>query len=82
MTSSRRWKASSRALEIREQEYLKLNKALSLVQEEQDNQKYYEAMHQDNYKIQDYMQDPFAYLASYDPDTVYFDQEMKEPYCM
>ena len=35
-----------------EQEYLNLIKAFSAVQEEQDNQQYYEAMHQDDYKIQ------------------------------
>ena len=82
MTSSRRWKASSRALEIREQEYLNLNKAFSAVQEEQENHQYYESMHKNNYKIQDYMQDPIAYLVRYDPYTMYFDQAMKEPYCM
>ena len=48
------------------------------MQEEQDNQQYYEAMHQDDYKIQDDMQDPLAYLASYDLYTMYFYQAMKE----
>ena len=36
-------------------------------------------MHQDDYKIQEDMQDPLVYLASSDPDTIYFDQAMKEP---
>ena len=77
--SSRRWKASARALEIRDQESLNLNKAYSAVPEEKNNQQYYKAMHQDNYNIQDDMEDPLAYLAIYDPDTMYFDQAMKEP---
>ena len=36
-------------------------------------------MHQDDYKIKDDMQYPLAYLARSDPDTMYFDQAMKEP---
>ena len=54
-----------------------MNKAFSAVQEEQNNQQYYETMHQYDYKIQDDMQDPRAYLASSDPETMYFDQDMK-----
>ena len=50
--SSRRWKAPARALQIRKCEYLYLKKAYNAVQEEQNNQKYYEAMYQDNHKIQ------------------------------
>ena len=46
---------------------------------EQEEQQYYEAMHQYDYKIQDDMQDPLAYLASSDPDIMYFDQAMKQP---
>ena len=56
-----------------------MNKAYSAVKEEQNNQQYYEAMHQDNYKIQDDTEDPLAYLARSDPDTMKFDQAMKEP---
>ena len=36
-------------------------------------------MHQDDYKIQDDMKEPLAYLSSYEPDTMYFDQAMKQP---
>ena len=36
-------------------------------------------MHQDDYKIQDNMQDPMAYLESSEPDTMYFDQAMNQP---
>ena len=49
--SYRKCKASARSLEIKEQEYLNLNKVFSAVQEEQDNQRYYEAMYQDGYNI-------------------------------
>ena len=31
-------------------------------------------MHKDDYKIHDEMEDPLAYLASSDLDTMYFDQ--------
>ena len=36
-------------------------------------------MHQEDNKLQDDMEDPIAYLASSEPDTMYFDQAMKEP---
>ena len=41
-------------------------------------------MHEENYKMQYEMEDPSAYLASHDTDTMYFDQEMKHPdrYCL
>ena len=33
-------------------------------------------MLQDNYKIQEEMEYPLAYLDSSDPETIYFDQSM------
>ena len=59
-----------RYLEIREQESPNLNKAFSTVQSEQNNQNYYKAMHQDDYKILDDMEDPMACLSRSDPDTI------------
>ena len=59
---------------------MNLNQAFSAVQGEKEEQQYYEAMHQDDYKIQDGMQDPLAYLDSSDTDTMYFDKVMKQPY--
>ena len=38
-------------------------------------------MHQDNYKIQDDMEYLLVYLASYDPDTMYFGQAMNQLEC-
>ena len=78
-TYYRRWKVSAIALESREQESLNRNTEFIAVQGQEEEQHYYEAMHQDDYKIQDDMQDTLAYLASSDMDTIYFDQEMKQP---
>jgi hypothetical protein len=36
-------------------------------------------MHEDEYRIQDEMTDPIAFLAKTDEDTMYFHQEMKAP---
>jgi len=40
---------------------------------------YYEAMHEDDYRLQDEMTDPFAFLASSSPDTMYYDQAIRQP---
>ena len=41
---------------------------------------YYDALHQDDYKMQDNMKDPMASIASEgDKDTMYYHQAMKEP---
>eukprot|EP00957_Ditylum_brightwellii_P131213 10007622-Ditylum_brightwellii.AAC.1 len=40
---------------------------------------YYDAMHEDDYRIQDLMQDPIAFEASTDPDTLYYHQAMAAP---
>jgi hypothetical protein len=41
---------------------------------------YYDAMHEDDYKMQDDMTDPIAFLArTSDPDTMYYHQAMKQP---
>ena len=36
-------------------------------------------MQQDNCRIQDNMKDPVVYLESSEPDTMYFDQDMRKP---
>ena len=73
-TYQRRWKASDRALESKEQESLNRNTSFTAVQGQEEGKHYYEAMHKDDYKIHDEMEDPLAYLASSDLDTMYFDQ--------
>jgi hypothetical protein len=40
---------------------------------------YYEALHEDDYQIQEDMVDPIAFLARTNADTMYFDQAMKQP---
>ena len=42
-------------------------------------QAYYEAMHQEDYLLQDQMQNPIAFMASTNQDTMYFHQAMKAP---
>eukprot|EP00957_Ditylum_brightwellii_P032239 2443087-Ditylum_brightwellii.AAC.1 len=37
---------------------------------------YFDAMHEDDYCIQDLMQDPIAFKATSDPGTLYFHQAM------
>ena len=40
---------------------------------------YYEAMHEDDYLLQDQLQDPIAFMNSTSPDVLYFDQAMRQP---
>eukprot|EP00957_Ditylum_brightwellii_P173061 13175707-Ditylum_brightwellii.AAC.2 len=40
---------------------------------------YYDAMHKDDYRIQNLMQDPIAFKASTDPDTLYYHQAIAAP---
>jgi hypothetical protein len=40
---------------------------------------YYDALHEDDYEIQDKMMDPIAFKASTDPDTMYYHEAMAAP---
>lgn len=40
---------------------------------------YYDALHEDDYALQDAMDNPIAFLAQTDADTMYFDQAMQAP---
>jgi hypothetical protein len=41
---------------------------------------YYESMHEEDYKLQDMLQDPISFLSKHgDPDTMYFHQAMRQP---
>ena len=40
---------------------------------------YYDALHEDDYLLQDQMSDPISFLAKTDADTMYYHQAMKEP---
>ena len=46
---------------------------------EEELEEYYDALHQDDYEIQDEMKDPIAFLANSDRDTMYYHQTMKQP---
>ena len=41
---------------------------------------YYDAIHQDYYKTQDEMSDSIAFIAKYEAETMYYHQDMKQPY--
>jgi hypothetical protein len=40
---------------------------------------YYDVLHEDDYRIQDDMKDPVAFMSSTDEDTMYYDQAMNAP---
>jgi hypothetical protein len=44
-----------------------------------EDEAYYNVLHEDDYRIQDDMKDPVAFMSSTDEDTMYFDQAMKAP---
>lgn len=46
---------------------------------EVEREQYYEAMHEDDYTLQDNMADPIAFKASTDPDTMYYHEAISAP---
>jgi hypothetical protein len=66
-------------LELVQQEGLAFAAESNNVQEEDAEERYYDAMHEDEYTIQDEMTDPIAFLEKADEDMVYFHQAMKAP---
>ena len=46
---------------------------------DESDEAYYDAMHEDNYSLQDAMMNPIAFLSKTQEDTMYFDQAMKAP---
>ena len=45
----------------------------------EEPEEYYEALHEDDYILQDEMKDPIAFKASSDPDNMYYHQAIKAP---
>jgi hypothetical protein len=43
------------------------------------DESYYDVLHEDDYRIQDNMKGPVAFMSSTDEDTMYYDQAMKAP---
>jgi glutamine synthetase adenylyltransferase len=68
---------TARMLESVQQEGLAFAAESNNVQEAEE--RYYDVMHEDEYRIQDEMTDPIAFLANTDEETMYFHQEMKVP---
>jgi len=38
---------------------------------------YYDALHEDDYSTQDMMDDPIAFKATHDPDTMHYHEAMR-----
>jgi hypothetical protein len=76
---SRDRRPTARMLESVQQEELAFEAEKSNGQEEDDEEDYYDALHEDEYRVQDQMTDPIAFLAKTDEDTIYFHQVMKAP---
>jgi hypothetical protein len=77
--SSRDRRPTARMLESVQQEGLALAAESNDVQEGDAEERYYDAMHEDEYRIQNEMTDPKAFLAKTDEDSMYFHQAMKAP---
>jgi hypothetical protein len=43
------------------------------------DESYYDVLHRDDYRIQDDMRDPVAFVSATDEDTMYYDQAMRAP---
>jgi hypothetical protein len=66
-------------LESFQQEGMTFAAQRSDIQGEEAEGRYHDVMHEDEYRIQDEMTDPVAFLAKADEDMMYFHQEMKAP---
>jgi hypothetical protein len=66
-------------LESVQQEGLAFAAERNDIQEEDAEERYYDEMHEDEYRSQDDMPDPIAFLAKTDEDIMYFHQAMKAP---
>ena len=47
---------------------------------EEDFETYYNAVHQDYYKVQDEMSDPIPFIEKYEANTMYYHQAIKQTY--
>jgi hypothetical protein len=66
-------------LEFVQQEGLAFTAERNDIQEEEAEERYYDAMHEDEYRIQDETANLIAFLVKADEDTMYFHQAMKAP---
>jgi hypothetical protein len=77
--SSRDRRPTARMLESVQQEGLAFAAERSDIRGEEAEERYYDAMHEDEYRIQDEMTDPIAFLAKANEDTMYCHQATKAP---
>jgi hypothetical protein len=77
--SSRDRRPTARMLESVQQEGLVFAVESNDVQEGDAEEVYYDALHEDEYRIQNDMTDPISFLGKTDEDTMYFHQAMKAP---
>jgi hypothetical protein len=77
-SSRDRW-PTSRMLDTVQQKGLAFVAESNDVPEEDAEERYYDAMHEDEYRIQDEMTDLIAFLAKTGEDTMYFHQAMNAP---
>jgi hypothetical protein len=53
--------------------------ASELSEAEDVDEAYYDILHEDDYRIQDDMRDPVAFMSSTDEDTMYCDEAIRAP---
>jgi hypothetical protein len=53
--------------------------AVELSEAEETDETYYDAIHEDEYFIQDDMRDPLVFMSATDEDTMYYDQATRAP---
>ena len=56
----------------------RLKSESSLLNSEGDYEKYYDALHEEDFKLQDDMQNPISFVATSNKDTMYWHQAMKQ----
>ena len=57
----------------------RLKSESSLLSSEGDYERYYDALHEEDFKLQDDMQNPISFVATSNKDTMYWHQAMKQP---
>jgi hypothetical protein len=62
-----------------QQEGLAFASETSNLQEGDTKEEYYDALHEDEYRVRDKITDHIAFLAKKDNDTMYFHQARKSP---
>jgi hypothetical protein len=75
--SSRTRRPTAQYQQYLEQRNMDFSSELS--ETEDVNESYYDALHEDDYRIQDDVRDPVVFMSATDKDTIYYHQAMKSP---